>query len=86
MHHACHTEWFFPRCGGDDDRSADYSERLGVLDDQQFQAALARWNLGDFVRAGPITGGLLGQNVFVTSTTGNWVWRGVPHYDWHITG
>jgi hygromycin-B 7''-O-kinase len=61
-----------------------YSERLGVLDDQQFQAALARLGLGDFVRAEPISGGLFGQNVFLTSTTGAWVLRGVPHYDWQF--
>ena len=61
-----------------------YSERLGVLADQQFQTALARWGLGDFVRAEPVTGGLFGQNVFVTSTTGTWVLRGVPHYDWQF--
>jgi hypothetical protein len=61
-----------------------YSERLGVLDDQQFQAALSRLGLGDFVGADPISGGLFGQNVFVTSTTGSWVLRGVPHYDWQL--
>ena len=61
-----------------------YSQRLGVLDDRQFQAALARLGLGDFVRAEPITGGLFGQNVFVTSTTGAWVLRGSPHYDWQL--
>jgi hygromycin-B 7''-O-kinase len=61
-----------------------YSERLGVLDDRQFQAALTRLGLGDFVRAEPISGGLFGQNVFVTSTAGAWVLRGVPHYDWQF--
>ena len=61
-----------------------YSERLGVLDDRQFQAALVRLSLGDFVRADPVSGGLFGQNVFLTSTTGAWVLRGVPHYDWQF--
>ena len=61
-----------------------YSERLGVIDDRQFEAALARMGLGDFVRAEPISGGLFGQNVFVTSTMGDWVLRGVPHYDWQL--
>jgi aminoglycoside phosphotransferase (APT) family kinase protein len=61
-----------------------YSERLGVLDDRQLQVALARWGLGDFVRAEPISGGLFGQNVFVASTKGDWVLRGVPHYDWQL--
>lgn len=61
-----------------------YSERLGVLDDRQFQAALTRLGLGDFVHADPISGGLFGQNAFVTSTTGAWVLRGAPHYDWQL--
>src|SRR5215216_2588046 len=61
-----------------------YSERLGVLDDRQFQAALARLGLGNFVRADPLSGGLFGQNVSVTSTTGAWVLRGMPHYDWQL--
>ena len=29
-------------------------------------------------------GGLFGQNVFVTSTQGEWVLRGAPHYDWQL--
>jgi hygromycin-B 7''-O-kinase len=61
-----------------------YSERLGALDERQFQAALARLGLGDFVRADPVSGGLFGQNVFVTSTTGAWVLRGAPHYAWQF--
>jgi hypothetical protein len=61
-----------------------YSERLGVLEDRQFQAALKRFELGRFVKAEPITGGLFGQNVFVTSTKGEFVLRGCPHYDWQF--
>jgi hygromycin-B 7''-O-kinase len=61
-----------------------YSERLGVLNDWQFQAALERLGLGNFVRAAPLSGGLFGQNVFVSSTTGDWVLRGVPHYEWQL--
>jgi aminoglycoside phosphotransferase (APT) family kinase protein len=64
--------------------SRTYSSRLGLIGEEQFQAALARFNLGKFVRAEPITGGLFGQNVFVTSTQGEWVLRGTPHYDWQL--
>ncbi len=61
-----------------------YSERLGVLEPQQFQAALTRFSLGDFVNATPVAQGLFGQNVFVTSTQGEYVLRGVPHYPWQF--
>ena len=61
-----------------------HSQRLGPIDDAQFQTALTRLGLGDFVRAEPVTGGLFGQNVFVTSTQGKWVLRGVPHDDWQL--
>ena len=57
-----------------------YSERLGAIRDDQFAAALARFELGDFVAAAPTTSGLFGQNVFVTSTQGEWVLRGAPHW------
>ncbi|MDP9382099.1 MAG: aminoglycoside phosphotransferase family protein [Chloroflexota bacterium] len=61
-----------------------YSTRLGAIRDAQFRAALGRLGLGEFVRAEPVTGGLFGQNVFVTSTQGEWVLRGAPHYDWQL--
>jgi len=62
----------------------EYSRRLGSIDDGQFRSALERLGLGEFVRAGPVAGGLFGQNVFVTSTTGEYVLRGTPHYDWQL--
>lgn len=34
--------------------------------------------------AEPVAGGLFGQNLFVTSTTGEYVLRGVPLYDWQL--
>ncbi len=55
-----------------------------MIGDEQFQAALERLGLGEFVRAAPVAGGLFGQNVFVTSTTGEYVLRGAPHYDWQF--
>jgi aminoglycoside phosphotransferase (APT) family kinase protein len=61
-----------------------YSERLGVLSDAQLQAALDRFDLGRLVAAEPAPGGLFGQNVFVSSTRGEWVLRGCPHYDWQL--
>lgn len=61
-----------------------YSQRLGVLAPYQFQAAMTRFGLGDFVNATPVSGGLFGQNVFVTSTQGEYVLRGMPHYPWQF--
>lgn len=61
-----------------------YSPRLGAIAEVQFQAALRRLGLGEFVRAEPVAGGLFGQNVFVTSTRGEWVLRGAPHAEWQL--
>jgi hygromycin-B 7''-O-kinase len=62
----------------------EYSRRLGLIEDGQFRSALERLGLGEFVRAEPVAGGLFGQNVFVASTTGEYVLRGAPHYDWQL--
>ncbi|HET7270953.1 MAG TPA: aminoglycoside phosphotransferase family protein [Rubrobacter sp.] len=62
----------------------EYSRRLGSIDEGQFRSALERLGLGEFVRAEPVVGGFFGQNVFVTSTTGEYVLRGAPHYDWQL--
>jgi aminoglycoside phosphotransferase (APT) family kinase protein len=62
----------------------EYSRRLGPIEDAQFRSALQRLGLGGFVRAEPVVGGLFGQNVFVTSTTGEYVLRGAPHYGWQF--
>ncbi|HEX2742740.1 MAG TPA: aminoglycoside phosphotransferase family protein [Rubrobacter sp.] len=62
----------------------EYSRRLGSINDDQFRSALARLGLGEFVRAEPVSGGLFGQNVLVASTTGEYVLRGAPHYDWQF--
>lgn len=48
-----------------------YSQRLGEITIQQFQAEAVPY--GNF-----------GQNVFLTSTTGKYVFRGKPHYDWQF--
>jgi hygromycin-B 7''-O-kinase len=60
------------------------TQRLGALTSGQIQTALDRFSLGRFVRAEPASDGLFGQNVFVTSDTGEYVLRGAPHYDWQF--
>ena len=58
-----------------------YSERLGVITDEQFQAALDRFGLGRLLRAEPIENGLFGQNVMLSATSGDYVFRGAPHWN-----
>ncbi len=65
-------------------RAQQYSARLGSICDAQFQQALDVFGLGRFVRAQPVSQGLFGQNVYVTSTAGEFVLRGKPHYDWQF--
>lgn len=57
-----------------------YSERLGAIGDAQFEAVAERFALGRFVKAEPVTSGLFGQNVFLTTTGGEFVLRGAPHW------
>jgi hygromycin-B 7''-O-kinase len=64
--------------------TCEYSTRLGRISPAQFQVALGRFNLGQLVSATPIPFGLFGQNVFVRSTTGEYVLRGCPHYAWQL--
>lgn len=62
----------------------DYSKRLGPISKKQFQNALDRFKLGQFVDAKPIRFGLFGQNVFLTSTEGKFVLRGAAYYEWQF--
>jgi hygromycin-B 7''-O-kinase len=62
----------------------EYSKRLANISDEQLQSALDYFDLGNFLHAEPIPFGLFGQNLFVTSTAGEFVLRGVPHYDWQF--
>ncbi|HEY5107694.1 MAG TPA: aminoglycoside phosphotransferase family protein [Caulobacteraceae bacterium] len=57
-----------------------YSQRLGAISDAQFEAVAERWDLGHFIGAAPVTSGLFSQNVFVTTTAGEFVLRGAPHW------
>lgn len=61
------------------DGPVEYSSRLGPISVEQFQTALDHFELGQFISAAPITDGLFGQNVFVNSTSGQYVLRGCPH-------
>jgi hygromycin-B 7''-O-kinase len=49
------------------------SQHLGSLSDAQLQAALDRFHLGCFLGAKPVPFGTFGQNVFVSSTEGDYV-------------
>jgi hygromycin-B 7''-O-kinase len=60
------------------------SRRLGALTDTQLQRALARFDLGSLRGAAPVPFGLFGQNMFVSSSAGEYVLRGCPHYDWQF--
>jgi len=62
----------------------EYSKRVGQISPEQFQAALTRLHSGDYIRAELIPFGLFGQNVFLTSTLGEFVFRGAPHYPWQF--
>ena len=63
-----------------DQTGKEYTPLLGSITDTQLQAALERFQLGDFVEAEPIPTGF-GQNIFLTSTTGQYVLRGCPHWE-----
>lgn len=56
-----------------------YSERLGTLTHEQLQAALDRFDLGQFVAAEPAPGGIFGQIVLLDTTSGRYALRGNPH-------
>ncbi|SMH34445.1 MULTISPECIES: phosphotransferase family protein [Cyanophyceae] len=64
--------------------SIEFSNRLGLISELQLQAALAHFNLGDFIKAEPILFGNFRQNLYLTSTKGEYVLRGVPHTPWQF--
>ncbi len=58
--------------------SRTYSEALGNISDAQLQAALKRFDLGTLIRAEAAQTGLFGRNIFLTTTSGEYVLRGAP--------
>lgn len=62
-----------------DSLTRHYSDRLGTLTGSQLQDAADRFGLGTVTGAEAASGGLFGQNVFLTTTTGEFVLRGNPH-------
>ncbi|MGH7949360.1 MAG: aminoglycoside phosphotransferase family protein, partial [Candidatus Binataceae bacterium] len=62
----------------------EYSKRLGAISDAQLQAALDRFDLGRLIGAEPVQGGLFGQNLFLVSSEGEFVFRGSPHHEWQL--
>ena len=61
-----------------------YAARLGHLTPEQLQTALDRFDLGRLISTAPVTTGNFGQNVFLTTTTGEYVFRGNPFFDWQL--
>ncbi len=59
--------------------SRKYSERLGVIDDSQLQKACDLFDLGVVKRAQPASAGQWGQNIFLWTTRGEFVFRGNPN-------
>jgi len=62
----------------------EVSKRLGPISHDQLARALARFNLGEPSSVEPVPLGLFGQNVFVTSTKGELVFRGAPLTPWQF--
>jgi hygromycin-B 7''-O-kinase len=56
-----------------------WSNRLGDISEERFQGALDHVGLGRLLAVTPVTNGMFGQNVFLTSTAGEFVFRGCPH-------
>ncbi len=67
-----------------DARATFCSKRLGTIEHSKFQAALERFNLGRLQVVTPIRLGNFGQNVFLTTDRGEFVFRGCPHYPWQF--
>ena len=61
-----------------------YARRLGHLAPERLQAALDRFNLGDLRGVQEIQSGNFGQNIMLETTTGNYILRGNPFFDWQF--
>lgn len=67
-----------------DKNTTEYSVRLGYIKNEQFQKALDKHDLGRLQLVTPVSRGLFGQNVFLTTDKGEFVFRGAPHYPWQF--
>ena len=56
-----------------------YSERLGVIDPGQLQDVCDEFRLGRLIDTDTPIGGLFGQNIFLSTSEGEYVFRGNPH-------
>ena len=59
----------------------DYAGSLGEISGEQFEKALQKLNLGNLIKVEKVTSGIVGQNVFLTSAKGEYVFRGRPFYE-----
>ncbi|GHO69938.1 hypothetical protein KSC_088300 [Ktedonobacter sp. SOSP1-52] len=55
-----------------------YTQHLGSIANKQLQEALTRFQLGTVLQAEPVPFGNFGQNIFLTTTQGEFVLRGKP--------
>jgi len=60
------------------------SERLGPVSHEQLSRAFARLDLGAVRAVAPVPYGLFGQNIFVTTDAGEFVFRGAPLVPWQF--
>lgn len=60
------------------------SARLGAISHSQLGLAFGRLGLGRPTAAEPVPFGLFGQNLFVTTTAGEFVFRGAPLTPWQF--
>ena len=66
------------------ERVTVYAARLGHLAPDQLQAAVDRFELGELLATREILTGNFGQNVHLVTTTGEYVFRGNPFFDWQL--
>jgi aminoglycoside phosphotransferase (APT) family kinase protein len=60
------------------------SHRLGEVTHEQLQRAIDAFGLGTLESASPLPFGLFGQNLLLTTESGEYVLRGAPHYEWQL--
>ncbi|MFV8517225.1 aminoglycoside phosphotransferase family protein [Bacillus sp. SBS7] len=56
------------------------SNKLGIINDDQLQSMLNKFNLGKLISSKKTANGAMGQTMFVSSTEGEYVFKGNPLY------